>query len=157
MTIVGRSPPPKPPHEAAMAEADLSVLSIPPRIGSSGSDGVEAALCSVHGGKPGKSGHYLFQSVEPTCVALGTYQILAPHIKRQENQIETQLSVNAAFLHPQSTRVFFCTKGIVRWPSLNNSVSISFYPETLVFSGVRSGTKPNKNFTRYTKKRYQKN
>ena len=34
VTVVGRSPPPKPPHEAARAEADLSVLSIPPRIGS---------------------------------------------------------------------------------------------------------------------------
>ncbi len=34
---------------------------------------------------------------------------------------------------------------------------ISFYPETLVFFGVRSGTKPNKNFARNRKKRYQKN
>jgi hypothetical protein len=42
-------------HEAARAEANLSVLSILPRIGSSGSDGVEAALCGVHKGKPEKS------------------------------------------------------------------------------------------------------
>jgi hypothetical protein len=45
-------------HEAARAEADLSVLSIPPRIGSGGSDGVEAALCGVHRGKFGKRRQY---------------------------------------------------------------------------------------------------
>jgi hypothetical protein len=33
------------------------------------SDGVEAALCGVHGGKSGKRGQYLFRSVEPTCDA----------------------------------------------------------------------------------------
>ncbi len=35
----------------------------------------------------------LFRSVELTCAALGTDQILAPYIKRQESQRETQLSV----------------------------------------------------------------
>ena len=45
-------------HEAARAEADLNVLSIPPRIGSGGSDGVEAALCSVHGGTFGMRRQY---------------------------------------------------------------------------------------------------
>ncbi len=51
------------------AEANLSILSIPPRIGSGGSNGVEAALCGVHGGKSGKRGQYLFRSLEPTCDA----------------------------------------------------------------------------------------
>jgi hypothetical protein len=69
-----------------MAEADLSVLGIPPRIGSGGSNGVKAALCGVYGGKFGRRGQYLFQSVEPTCVALGTDQISTPYNKRQENQ-----------------------------------------------------------------------
>ncbi len=32
----------------------------------------------------------LFRSVELTCVALGTYQISAPYIKRQVSQRETQ-------------------------------------------------------------------
>jgi hypothetical protein len=45
-------------HEAARAEADLIVLSIPPRIGSGGSDGVKAALCGVHRGKFGKRRQY---------------------------------------------------------------------------------------------------
>jgi hypothetical protein len=38
----------------------------------------------------------LFESVELTCVALGTYQIFAPYIKRRERQRETQLSVMGA-------------------------------------------------------------
>jgi hypothetical protein len=45
-------------HEAVRAEVDLSVPGIPPRIGSGGSDGVEAALCGVHGGKFGKRRQY---------------------------------------------------------------------------------------------------
>jgi hypothetical protein len=80
-------------HEAARAEANLSVLGILPRIRIGGSDGVEVVLCGVHGGKFGKRGHYLFQSVEPTCTALGTDQISTPYNKRQESQRETQLSV----------------------------------------------------------------
>jgi hypothetical protein len=45
-------------HKAARAEANLNVLSIPPRIGSGGSDGFEAALCGDHGGKFGKRRQY---------------------------------------------------------------------------------------------------
>jgi hypothetical protein len=45
-------------HEAARAEADLSILGIPPRIRSGESDGVKAALCSVHGGKFWKRRQY---------------------------------------------------------------------------------------------------
>jgi hypothetical protein len=41
-------------HKATRAETDLSILGIPPRFGSGGSNGVEAALCGVHGGKFGK-------------------------------------------------------------------------------------------------------
>jgi hypothetical protein len=80
-------------HKAARAEANLSVLGNLPRIGSGGSNRFKVVLCSVHRGKFGKSGQYLFQSVEPTCVALGTDHISTPYNKRQESQRETQLSV----------------------------------------------------------------
>ncbi len=56
--------------KAARAEADLSILGILPRIESGGSDGVEAVLCGVHGGKFGRRGQYQFQSVENTCAAI---------------------------------------------------------------------------------------
>ncbi len=55
-------------HEAARAEADLSVLSIPPRIGSGGSDGGPQR-------KIWEEKSVLFRSVELTCVALGTWYL----------------------------------------------------------------------------------
>jgi hypothetical protein len=80
-------------HIAARAKADLSILGIPPRIGSGGSNGVKVVLCGVHRGKFGKRGQYLFRSVKPTCAALSTDQISTPYNKRRESQRETQLSV----------------------------------------------------------------
>jgi hypothetical protein len=45
-------------HKAARAEANLSVLGIPPGIGSGRSSGVKAAPCGVHGGKFRKRRQY---------------------------------------------------------------------------------------------------
>jgi hypothetical protein len=65
-------------HDATRVEVNLSVLGILPRIRSGGSNGVKTALCGVYGGKFGKRGQYLFQSLEPTCAALSTDQISTP-------------------------------------------------------------------------------
>ncbi len=43
-------------HEATRAEADISVRGILSRIRSGGFNGVNAALCGVHGGKFRKRG-----------------------------------------------------------------------------------------------------
>ncbi len=54
---------------------------------------------------------YLLWSVEPTCAAHSTDQILTPHIKRWENQWETQLSVGRNIWLLQAEDTFQLSKG----------------------------------------------
>ncbi len=80
-------------HEAARAEADLSVLDINSAENQKWGIAIQERFGGVHGGKFGKRRQYQFRLVEFTCGALGTDQNSAPYIKRRESQGDTQLSV----------------------------------------------------------------